>query len=201
MPSSACLLEFWIIWILTSKLYIFYNIPIMATITVPADIVLTEGTQTINGAKTFTSPTSFTSPNTNIPGVTLSTTGGTPAVLNYYEEAVPYTNTTSGAFAVSYTVYITRIGNLVNVRFPSLIHACSNSRLFLTTAGNWPAKWRPANTTTWNISVNNPTVVQGEITYDTSTNIWIVALFGNIAFAVDAIGSGYSSDLSITYQI
>lgn len=83
----------------TPNLSNIYTFPDIGT---NADVVLTEGAQTVNGEKTITH-------------LLLPTTGGIPTPLTFYEEFVGTVDFTSLAFAGTQTVniFLTRVGNMV----------------------------------------------------------------------------------------
>jgi hypothetical protein len=84
-----------------------------------SSILLTEGSQTINGSKTFSVSTAFTGVSG---GITLPTTGGTPATLDFYE-LTSYSTTFSagtGAVSASFTINIVRMGVMVTMLIPGI---------------------------------------------------------------------------------
>lgn len=80
------------------------------------NMLLSEGTQTINGTNSFTSTINANN------GILLPTTGGSASNLNFYEEYSFSTTFTvsSGANSVSYTIRITRCGNVCNIYCPTI---------------------------------------------------------------------------------
>jgi hypothetical protein len=99
-----------------------------------ANVVLTEGNQTINGVKTFGS------------GILLPTVGGTPASFNYYEEFDYVSAFTAGlwTFGVFMSAKIIRTGKLVSMIFSRVGPATATdaSSNVITTATPFPSRFR-----------------------------------------------------------
>lgn len=82
----------------------------------------------------------------SIPSITLQTSGGTPADLNYYEE-YSFSTTMSGIWSSpqNITIYIRRIGKIIFLAFPT-ITSISNASSFITITAPLPERFRPTTT-------------------------------------------------------
>lgn len=76
--------------------------------------------------------------------ITLTTTGGTPTALDYYEE-VEVTIPFGGAFntPINIPIDITRIGNLVHLRFPAFPPTVADNNALILSTSSLPARFRP----------------------------------------------------------
>jgi len=109
------------------------------------------------GAPSFTNGISAsgtsTLVNANFSGnITLPTSGGTAANLNYYEELSQagsiFTFNGSGSNTVSVTLRIYRTGKVVTIKWPTLNFTISNGNVQLTT-NLIPSRFRPAEQRQW----------------------------------------------------
>lgn len=119
--------------------------------------VMAAGTQTISGSKTFSVSTAFTGVSG---GITLPTTGGTPATLDFYE-STSYTTTFSAgsapsAVSGSFTINIVRMGVMVLMLIPGIsITGGGGSYNNITSDTAMAARFRPANSRVIVVRVHN----------------------------------------------
>ncbi len=130
-------------------------------------------------------------------GVTYLTSGGTPTLLNYYEQGT-ISLTLSGIWAVDQTgtCYFTRIGNVVTVFFPH-ISANANSAFYIKTQNNTlPTRLIPTQGGTPLLCFypffvfDNGVSTDGTIEYNTVDNNFI---FGSSAGGVQGTFSGLAT--------
>lgn len=78
-------------------------------------------------------------------GITLPTSGGTPQVLNYYEEYVDLSNTYGGIWGASQAVTLTftRLGNVVTLVQNSNVLVNATTSGIITWSGTIPTRLRP----------------------------------------------------------
>ena len=125
----------------------------------------------------------------------VTTQGGTPSPLNYYEETCfPLIFEFNGIAAASVLVQIVRIGNLVNILVPSLLLTAGTG--VVTTLNQLPVRFRPFCTVRGAAStiVNNASQL-GEFEVDT---------LGNITFGIPGAALGpqpFTSTSSVQVDI
>jgi len=134
-------------------------------------------------------------------GVTLQTSGGTPAALNYYE-AGTFPVTWTGAINDSSTARFVRIGSVVTVSIDTKSSAAVAAAI-IAGVGQIPARLRPtALGSFWPIFVLNNSAIPttpGRVQFNNSGDIGI-ALDGTAASFTNSGNCGFFS-FSVTYNI
>lgn len=151
--------------------------------------------------------------NVNVNSVQLTSSGGVPSDLNYYEE-YSQTNTFSGPWgATTYDrlVRVTRIGNIVTLKIDAIFQP-SSAMSPISSSQLLPSRFRPIGSADGSsyiqscVLVNNSTASQGFVAITNGGQILIEFLntagpfplsFGNSS----GIGNAGFPDLALTYMV
>ena len=141
-------------------------------------------------------------------GLYLSTSGGTPSVLDYCETGVSFSvlfkSTVGGGTTNTITVKLSRVGNIVNMIVPNMSIDVNGGYIISDATTYLPARFQPLNTyTDFTCHTVNLGVYQdtGIFTVGSTGQILIYkAQGGSIYFGVGA-GSGITNVSSFTWQV
>lgn len=187
--------------------------PVISTISNTGTLTLPTSTDTLVGRATTDtlSNKTLTSPTLTTATMTLTTSGGTPSTLNYYEEGSFSASFNAGAGAggtnPTTTVNFTRVGKVVTLLFSSHnnMTAGATAAAFSTAASTVPSRLTPTNSLTFAAPITKNGSGQS------SFGSMAVVSDGSLSIQVDAVGNGtwtsgntnngwYSFALSYTVQ-
>lgn len=135
-------------------------------------------------------------------GLYLPTSGGTATALNYYEE-LSYSTTITGPWASgqSTTMYVTRVGRMINV-YITVVSATATVNTYMTITQALPSRFYPASSACYTmVEVRNAGTLQTGTAYINNSTGVIIIYSTPAQTAFTGSGVAGTADLSLTYII
>jgi hypothetical protein len=123
-------------------------------------------------------------------GITFGTSGGTPAVLNYYEEYTSSSVTFSGIWAAAQTatVLISQIGKIITLRLTGVLATQNNTAAKIAATNLVPTRFCTGDSMYFPISITNNGT--GQI------GVFQIGSTGNILIETAALGNFSSGSMT-----
>jgi hypothetical protein len=133
---------------------------------------------------------------TSVVGLILPTSGGTPSLLDYYEE-LSLAVTVTGAFSTTTSIKARRLGNIVTIVFPAMLNTATTATYLRINFSFSPSSLYPSPESIWYSFVKDSSVGLGTIKWVDAYSAFDIAPTSG-AFTTGA-SRGYDKDITISF--